>query len=77
MSCCGGKRALLRQSAAGSPAASGLPRVVLEYVGTAGRIEIGPATGVKYRFGWRGVRVSVDARDAAIFLAQHGDLRRL
>jgi len=79
MSCCGSKRrqavasafaasgatpaAVPSPSIAHGPAASG---VWFVYDGVAGLIVTGQATGQRYRFGERGARVAVDARDAAL-----------
>jgi hypothetical protein len=85
MSCCGSKR---RQIVTGTVAPLGevaespaLPHaattgVLFVYDGVAGLIVTGRATGRRYRFGERGARVRVDARDAPS-LALTPKLRRL
>jgi hypothetical protein len=68
MSCCGERRAALRQeprpTPAGAPGRWVSGAVELEYLG-AGRLTLtGPVTGTVYRFGHAGARVRVHGSDA-------------
>lgn len=74
MSCCGSRRAALRQ--ASTPRAGAMPRILIEYAGTGPVLEIGAVTGAQYHFAAKGARVSVDVRDAAKVLSR-GEMRRM
>jgi hypothetical protein len=43
--------------------------VTFEYVGATALTVFGPLTGVRYRFGHPGARLTVDSRDAAALAA--------
>ena len=69
MSCCGGKRAQLRNDAAervlpAPPAPGRGGRVFFQFFGAAGARVVGAATGRTYVFGWAGATAAVDPRDA-------------
>ena len=80
MACCGQRRAM----AAGSGRLAETNRtvrpvsraVVYEYTGGTGMTVAGPVSGQKYRFGFPGSRLQIDARDAPS-LAGLPNLRRL
>lgn len=82
--CCGNRRAALSRATppatglmhAASPMAATSPRIttiVFEYIGAAASATVtGPASGHVYRFGRRGDRLAVDARDRPGLMAMAG-----
>lgn len=82
--CCGNRRAALSratppatgQMQAAAPMAAAPPRIttiVFEYIGAAASATVtGPASGRIYRFGRRGDRLAVDARDRPGLMAISG-----
>ena len=82
--CCGNRRAALSRA---TPPATGLmpapavapatpariTTIVFEYIGAAAPATVpGPASGRLYRFGQRGDRLAVDARDRLGLMAMAG-----
>lgn len=81
--CCGNRRAALSRA---TPPAAGLMQaasmaaaptrtttIVFEYIGAAASATVtGPASGRIYRFGRRGDRLAVDARDRPGLMAMAG-----
>jgi hypothetical protein len=68
MSCCGQSRRLAPTKIEGR--VTKLPSrqtIQFEYTGRTALTVVGPVSGVQYRFGRPGSRVTVDARDAAFF----------
>ena len=77
MSCCGGKRALLRSDTVervlfAPPGPDGRGRVFFQYLGRLSARVVGAATGRAYVFGWPGATASVDPRDAPSVAAVPG-----
>lgn len=72
MSCCGQKRARFRARTSAqiydvgevTPIAPPQGSAFFEYVGGTAMTVVGPATGVRYRFGWPGAQAAIDLRDA-------------
>jgi hypothetical protein len=68
MSCCGQSRRQAPTKIEGSMTKSSMRRTIqFEYTGRTALNVVGPVSGVQYRFGRPGTRVTVDARDAAAF----------
>jgi hypothetical protein len=78
MSCCGKKRASLRQNLAVAPvpranlAAFLMPSVALEYSGPGRLAVTGPLTGATYLFVRNGARVRVHGADAPSLVSVPG-----
>jgi hypothetical protein len=61
----------------GSPSSGAAgPKIVFEYTGRTAMAVIGPASGMRYSFGYPGAQVEVDARDWR-FLAAVSHLRKV
>jgi hypothetical protein len=68
MSCCGQSRRQAPTKIEGSMIKPPMRRTIqFEYTGRTALNVVGPVSGVQYRFGRPGARVTVDARDAAAF----------
>ncbi len=79
MTCCGGKRAAQRESAASWFIRSKGPEaantwIEVTYTGAKALSLTGPVTGARYHFAWRGATLPVDRRDATNLLLRD-DLR--
>jgi hypothetical protein len=79
MTCCGGKRAAQRESAASWFIRSKGPEaehtwIAVTYTGAKALSLTGPVTGARYHFAWRGATLPVDRRDATNLLLRD-DLR--